>query len=49
MLDEQEAQGNVRDATVFENILMADWDEGGFDWWVSEKGTEYWSSKLEFI
>lgn len=49
MLDEQEAQDNVRDVAVFENSLMADCDEGGFDWYASARGPVYWSVVLEFI
>lgn len=49
MLDEQEAQDNVRDVTVFEISLRADCDEGGFNWWASARGSEYWSVELEFI
>ena len=49
MLDEQERQGNVRDVTVFENSLMADCAEGGFDWYASTRGSVYWSVELDFI
>lgn len=49
MLDEQEAQDNVRDVTVFENSLRADCDEGGFDWRASARGFDWWAVELEFI
>jgi hypothetical protein len=32
MLDQQEAQGNRRDVSVFEEGRMADKSEGGFNW-----------------
>jgi hypothetical protein len=37
MLDNQEAQGNERDVTVFERC-----NTSGFDWSLSKEGVDYW-------
>ena|SRR5690554_4893683 len=42
MLDEQENQGNKRDAEVFEEEIAAGADGGGFTWEKSVEGTDFW-------
>jgi hypothetical protein len=42
MLDEQERQGNKRDAEVFERRTTADTSQGGFDWPQSVDGFDFW-------
>ena len=42
MLDEQERQGNPRNAEVFKERVIADDREGGFAWEDSEEGLDFW-------
>ena len=42
MLDEQERQGNERDAKVFQEDRSAGKEDGGFDWKTTEDGVDYW-------
>jgi hypothetical protein len=42
MLDEQERQGNPRDANVFEKEITAIIPEGGFLWEESVEGFNFW-------
>ena len=42
MLDEQERQGNKRDAEVFKERVIADDRGGGFAWEDSEEGLDFW-------
>lgn len=42
MLDEQERQGNPRNAKVFEKAITACSSEGGFTWEQSEEGFDFW-------
>lgn len=44
MLDEQERQGNKRDVSVFEKISAASFNGGGFDWFSSYNGDNYWTN-----
>ena len=43
MLDEQVRQGNPRNADVFEKNTKADAKQGGFTWWASVEGHDFWS------
>ena len=47
MLDEQERQGNERDAEVFEKEIMATPQEGGFLWAQSVEGFDFWNRIIE--
>ena len=42
MLDEQERQGNPRNAEVFKERVIADDRGGGFAWEDSEEGLDFW-------
>ena len=42
MLDEQEKQGNPRNANVFERDITAVLSEGGFFWGGSMEGFDFW-------
>lgn len=42
MLDEQERQGNPRNAKVFEKTIMACSSEGGFTWEKSDEKFDFW-------
>lgn len=42
MLDEQERQGNPRNANVFERDITAVLSEGGFFWGGSMEGFDFW-------
>jgi NTP pyrophosphatase (non-canonical NTP hydrolase) len=42
MLEEQEAQGNKRGASVFMINVKADNQEDGFDWYQSKEGYYFW-------
>ncbi len=46
MLDEQERQGNTRNAEVFEKNIGADVSQGGFLWGNSEEGFCFWDRVL---
>lgn len=46
MLEEQVAQGNPRDYTVFYDNLDAGRDAGGFDHDNAEEGASYWNDYL---
>lgn len=46
MLDEQEAQGNKRDAKVFMNNIYSWFDDGGFNWVNSKDGGIFWDKIL---
>jgi len=43
MLDEQERQGNPRNAEVFEKNAMTGVSEGGFLWGLSEERYDFWA------
>ena len=43
MLDEQVRQGNPRNAEVFEKNTKADAKQGGFTWWASVEGHDFWA------
>jgi hypothetical protein len=43
MLDEQERQGNPRNAEVFEKNIVASPSEGGFLWGLSEERYDFWA------
>ena len=47
MLDEQERQGNPRNAKVFEEEMAVGADEGGFVWAESVEGYGFWASILD--
>jgi len=46
MLDEQERQGNPRNAEVFKEYIMAGIHGGGFTWSKSEEGYGFWLKVL---
>jgi len=48
MLDEQERQGNKRDAKVFEEDTSAGIGEGGFTWSESGEGHDFWNKILTY-
>jgi hypothetical protein len=47
MLDNQEAQGNKRDVTVFENVKGVNKLNGGFNWSESREDNGYWRKVIE--
>lgn len=57
MLDQQEAQGNKRDASVFESSFAHNKHGGGFDWWRTSAeyelqkaaGNQNYEPMLEFL
>ena len=42
MLERQVEQGNPKDVSVFEKNRTEDKSEGGFDWWVTPEGDDFW-------
>ena len=46
MLEEQVLQGNERDAEVFETHIKCGKPIGGFNWWESTQGHNFWSKIL---
>jgi hypothetical protein len=47
MLDNQEAQGNKRDVTVFERCKKANRSQDGFTWEESKEDEFYWVKVIE--
>ena len=48
MLDEQEKQGNKRDAEVFQRDAIASTSSGGFMWSDSEQGQSFWEAVIKY-
>src|SRR5690606_27103987 len=48
MLDEQERQGNPRNAEVFEEYITAIPSDGGFAWAKSVDGYDFWNKILTY-
>lgn len=46
MLENQVAQGNKKDPTVFDNCIAADKNQGGFTWEYSTEGHDFWANIL---
>jgi len=46
MLNNQEAQGNKRDISVFEKDITAGVLNKGFSWYNTEEGASYWAETL---
>ena len=46
MLNQQELQGNKRDVTAFENIILSEKRSGGFDWIETIQGESFWERIL---
>ena len=47
MLDEQEAQGNKRNAEVFKYTICNTFHSGGFNWGSSTQGFLFWETVLD--
>lgn len=47
MLEYQVKQGNKLDVSVFEKYRKASVDEGGFDWYGTKEGFEFWFKLLK--
>lgn len=46
MLQNQVAQGNKRDISIFQDNIYADDTEGGFDWAQTKEGIDFWETTL---
>lgn len=46
MLNEQEKQGNKRDVRVFEDYIISDKSDYGFNWTDTELGYDFWDGVL---
>ena len=42
MLEEQELQGNKPDIKVFQKTAYRGKEKGGFDWYETPEGTDFW-------
>lgn len=42
MIEEQVKQGNCPNVKVFQNYVTADVDDGGFSWWNTDDGNDFW-------
>lgn len=47
MLNHQFAQGNIRDIHIFEKSLLYDKNHGGFSWFKTIEGTEFWNEVIK--
>jgi hypothetical protein len=47
MIEEQIKQGNCPNVAVFQNDVSADVNDGGFSWWKTDDGNDFWLEVLD--